>query len=78
MWIVTRTNIEIDDELIERVMRRYDFRSKREAVESALRQMDIEPLSREEILGLAGMGWDGDLDEMRATRESVRSWIERE
>ena len=75
---MTRTNIEIDDELIERVMRRYDFRSKREAVEGALRQMDIEPLSREEILGLAGMGWDGDLDEMRATRESVRSWIERE
>ena len=73
-----RTNIEIDDELIARVMRRYDFRTKREAVEGALRRMDIEPFTREEILELEGMGWDGDLDEMRATRESVKDWVERE
>ncbi len=73
-----RTNIEIDDELIARVMRRYDFRTKREAVEGALRRMDIEPFTREEILELEGMGWDGDLDEMRATRESVRDWVEGE
>ena len=73
-----RTNIEIDDELIARVMRRYDFRTKREAVEGALRGMDIEPFTREEILELEGMGWDGDLDEMRATRESVRDWVEGE
>jgi Arc/MetJ family transcription regulator len=75
---VGRTNIEIDDELIARVMRRYDFRSKREAVEGALRRMDIEPFTREEILELEGTGWDGDLDEMRATRESVRDWVEGE
>jgi Arc/MetJ family transcription regulator len=75
---VGRTNIEIDDELIARVMRRYDFRTKREAVEGALRRMDIEPFTREEILELEGMGWDGDLDEMRATRESVRDWVEGE
>ncbi|MCC2664764.1 MAG: antitoxin [Geminicoccaceae bacterium] len=75
---MTRTNIEIDDELIERVMRRYDFRTKREAVEGALRHMDIEPFTREEILELEGMGWEGDLDQMRATRESVKDWVERE
>ena len=75
---MTRTNIEIDDELIERVMRRYDFRTKREAVEGALRRMDIEPFTREEILELEGMGWEGDLDQMRATRESVKDWVERE
>jgi Arc/MetJ family transcription regulator len=60
-----RTRIEIDDELLERVMRRYGFRTKREAVERGLRNLDIEPLSREEILELEGMGWEGDLDAMR-------------
>ena len=60
-----RARIEIDDELLERVMRRYGFRTKREAVERGLRNLDIEPLSREEILELEGMGWDGDLDAMR-------------
>ena len=49
----------------------------REAVERGLRSLDVEPLSREEILELEGMGWDGDLDEMRRTRH-VRSWAERE
>lgn len=74
---MARTNIEIDDALIKRVMERYDFRSKREAVHTALRRMDIEPATREEILAMEGMGWEGDLDEMRATRESVKDWIER-
>jgi len=73
-----RTNIEIDDGLIERVMRRYGFKTKREAVERALRSLDIEPFSREEILELEGMGWDGDLDAMRQDAPVVRSWAERE
>jgi Arc/MetJ family transcription regulator len=62
---MARTTIEIDDELLERVMRRYGLRTKREAVERGLRRLDMEPLSREEILELEGMGWDGDLDAMR-------------
>lgn len=72
-----RTNIEIDDELINRVIERYGFRSKREAVERALRSLDVEPLTREEILGLEGMGWDGDLSEMREDAPAVRSWTGR-
>jgi Arc/MetJ family transcription regulator len=72
-----RTNIEIDDELIDRVMRRYGFRTKREAVERGLRSLDVEPLSREEILELEGMGWDADLDAMRGDAPAVRSWSER-
>jgi len=63
---VSRTNIEIDNELIGRVMSHYGFRTKREAVDRALRSLDIEPLSREEILKLEGMGWEGDLDQMRS------------
>ena len=69
-----RTNIEIDDELMERVMRRYDFRTKREAVDRALRSLDVEPFSREEILTLEGTGWDGDLDAMRRDRPAFEAW----
>jgi Arc/MetJ family transcription regulator len=75
---VARTNIEIDDRLIERVMRRYEFRTKREAVDRALRALDVEPLSREELLALEGMGWEGDLDAMREDAPSVRSWTGRD
>ena len=62
-----RTNIEIDDELIARVMHRYGFRTKREAVDYALRIL-IRRLSREEVLALQGSGWEGDLDAMRESR----------
>jgi Arc/MetJ family transcription regulator len=61
-----RTNIEIDDELIERVMRRYRLPSKRAAVELALQRLAGEPMSREEALAMEGTGWSGDLDELRA------------
>jgi Arc/MetJ family transcription regulator len=64
--VVTRTNIEIDDELVERAMRIYRLRSKRETVDLALRKLVGEPMTREEMLAMEGMGWAGDLDEMRS------------
>jgi Arc/MetJ family transcription regulator len=67
--VVTRTNIEIDDDLIGRAMRIYRLRSKREAVDFALRKLVGEPMTREEMLAMKGMGWDGDLDEMRSRQE---------
>lgn len=60
-----RTNIEIDDELIGRVMSDYKLPTKRAAVDFALRRLDLEPMTREEALAMQGTGWDGDLDEMR-------------
>ena len=62
---MTRTNIEIDDAVIERVMRRYGLRTKRAAVDLALRRLDLEPMSRDEALAMRGRGWEGDLDELR-------------
>jgi len=62
---VSRTNIDIDDELVEAVMARYRLSSKREAVALALRRLVGEPMSREEALAMEGAGWDGDLDTMR-------------
>lgn len=65
---MARTNIEIDDELVMKVMRRYRLNSKRAAVDLALRRLAGEPLSRPEALGLEGSGWEGDLEEMRRVR----------
>jgi Arc/MetJ family transcription regulator len=64
--VLTRTNIDIDDGLIDRAMRLYRLRSKREAVDLALRKLVGEPMTREEMLSAEGRGWGGDLDEMRA------------
>jgi Arc/MetJ family transcription regulator len=62
---VTRTNIEIDDELIKRAMQRYNLRTKREAVDLALRRLAPEPMSIEEVLAMEGTGWEGDLDAIK-------------
>lgn len=67
--VVTRTNIEIDDVLIDRAMRLYRLRSKREAVDLALRRLVGEPMSRDEVLASEGSGWGGDLGEIRAREE---------
>jgi Arc/MetJ family transcription regulator len=65
---MARTNIDIDEEAVAVVMKRYHFRTKREAVNFALRTVAAEALGLEEALAMQGSGWEGDLDEMRAGR----------
>lgn len=65
---MSRTNIDIDDELAAEVMRRFGLTTKRAAVDLALRRLVGSPLSREFLLGLEGVGWEGDLDDMRSDR----------
>jgi len=65
---MSRTNIDIDEELIGTIMRRYRLRTKREAVDFALRELAGRPLTIDEALSLEGTGWEGDLEEMRAIR----------
>ena len=65
---VGRTNIDIDDRLIAAVMHRYSLRTKREAVDLALRRLVGEPPATSEILQLEGAGWEADMDEIRAPR----------
>ncbi len=73
MVYVTRTNIDLDDELIERAMRLYRLRTKREAVQLALERLVERPMSTEEMLAMRGTGWEGDLDEIRrGTRPAAR------
>lgn len=59
-----RTNIEIDDQLMREAMAATGARTKKEAVESALRTT-IKLKEQARILELSGIGWIGDLDEMR-------------
>jgi Arc/MetJ family transcription regulator len=71
-WVydeMVRTNIEIDDVLVNRAMRLYRLRSKREAVDLALRRLVGEPMTREETLAAEGSGWAGDLTEVRSPEE---------
>jgi len=62
---MARTNIDIDEELISRAMRLHGLRTKREAVDLALRRLAGEPMTREEALAMQGSGWGADLDELR-------------
>ena len=66
MVSMARTNIDIDDELVQSVMNRYGLKTKREAVELGLRRLAGEPLSLDEALAMEGTGWEGDLEQMRA------------
>ena len=65
---MSRTNIDLDDDKVERVMRLYQLETKRAAVNFALEQLLGEPMTTEELLAMRGSGWDGDLDEMRSGR----------
>jgi Arc/MetJ family transcription regulator len=63
-----RTNIEIDDDFIKRAMRASGAKTKREAVEAALRLM-VQLKAQEKMRELRGkLHWEGDLKAMRRDR----------
>lgn len=63
---MSRTNLDIDDALVTEAMSRYGLKTKRAAVDLALRRLVGDALTREEALDMEGSGWDADLDEMRS------------
>ncbi len=63
-----RTNIVIDKELIDEAMRAAGTSTKRETVDVALREL-VAGGRRREILDLEGIGWTGDLAELRRDRD---------
>ena len=65
---MTQVTIDIDEVACASVMRQYGLRTKREAVNLALRTLAVEPMTLEEALAMQGSGWEGDLDEMRTNR----------
>jgi Arc/MetJ family transcription regulator len=63
-----RTNIDIDDKLMDEAMRRSGLPTKRAAVEEGLRLL-IQTRRQAGIRRLRGkVRWEGDLDAMRSDR----------
>jgi Arc/MetJ family transcription regulator len=63
-----RTNIDIDDRLMRQAMRSSGARTKRAAVEEALRLL-IQTRSQKSIRRLRGkVAWEGDLETSRQGR----------
>ncbi|WP_454849061.1 type II toxin-antitoxin system VapB family antitoxin [Rhizobium binxianense] len=60
-----RTNIDIDDALIEEAMAVTGLSTKKATVEEALRELVLRYRRKNAIANLAGIGWEGDLDQMR-------------
>jgi Arc/MetJ family transcription regulator len=64
-----RTNIDIDDEVIREVQELTGARTKREAVDVALREL-VARHRRADILKIRGkVRWYGDLEASRAGRD---------
>ena len=70
---VMRTNIEIDDKLMAQAMRLTGLSTKRAAVEEGLRLLVRIRKQAKALKALEGLGWEGDLDEMRQGRRADRS-----
>ena len=64
-----RTNIDIDEELIQEAMKLTGITTKKAAVEEALKRM-VSLKKQERIKELRGkFKWEGNLDEMREGRD---------
>jgi Arc/MetJ family transcription regulator len=63
-----RTNIEIDDELLEQAMSATGLSTKRANVEEGLRLLVRLRKQAKAIIELKGLGWEGNLSKMRESR----------
>jgi Arc/MetJ family transcription regulator len=67
-----RTNIVLDDKLVERAQKLTGIKTKREVVHEALRTL-ILLQEQGEIRNLRGkLKWEGDLDEQRKSRFTAK------
>ncbi len=65
---MSRTNILIDDQLLEVVMRRYGLHTKTEAVDVALRSLAGRPMTTREALSMYGANLISEVVEDQAPR----------
>ena len=49
-----RTNIEIEDDYVRRIMDRYSVSTKTEAVDMALRHLAGQPMTKDEAMAMRG------------------------
>lgn len=69
--VMSRTNIDLDDDLVERAMRLYRLESKRAAVQLALERLVGERLTTAEILAMEGSGYPLDNDDLEGADEAA-------
>jgi Arc/MetJ family transcription regulator len=63
-----RTNIEIDNKLMAQAIKLTGLPTKRAVVEEGLRLLVRVRKQAQALKALRGLGWEGDLDEMRQDR----------
>lgn len=68
-----RTNIDIDESLMAEAMTVLGTSTKRETVTESLRRTVRARRQLQALDELRGIGWDGDLDEMR-TDKPLPEW----
>jgi Arc/MetJ family transcription regulator len=61
-----RTNIDIDDALLKEAMQATGLTTKKATVEEALKRVVRASRQLKAFEELQGIGWEGDLDEMRS------------
>lgn len=65
-----RTHIDLDENLVAQVVAMGHFPTKKAAIHAALMEL-AKTLKRRQLLALRGkIAWDGDLDELRAMRNT--------
>jgi len=69
---MSKISIDLDDELVAEAMRRYNLSTKQEAVDLALCRLVGPRLTSQDIDTVRGIGWAGDLEELR--RNEISSW----
>ncbi len=67
-----RTNIEIDDDLLDRAMTAAGLPTKKATVEEGLRLLVQVKAQVEALHDLKGLGWDGNLGARRQGRRGAR------
>jgi len=65
-----RTNIVLDEELVNRARQLTGIKTKKQVIQEALRLL-IQLREQEQVRSLRGkLNWEGDLDEMRQGRQA--------
>ncbi len=68
---MSRTNIELDEKLVDEAMKLTHKKTKKELVNYALEEL-VKRFKRKKLLELEGkVEWQGNLDETRKSRDRV-------
>jgi Arc/MetJ family transcription regulator len=69
--MTTRTNIILDDDIVEEAKKLTSFRTKREVVDFALREL-VKQLRKKNLLAIRHKGmWQGNLSKWRSKRFDI-------